>query len=83
MPRESRLPRGLAAKPIRREAIEIGPPPLLVLDAELIEIGPGINPGIVKIIEGDAHCVVADRLQLIIPTWARPATSVFCPGPCP
>jgi len=49
------LARRLAAEPVLRQAVEIGAPALLVVDAELIEIGPGIDPGIVQIVEGDAH----------------------------
>ena len=37
-------PRGLPAQSVRRQAVEIGAPALLVLDAELMEIGPGIDP---------------------------------------
>ena len=34
-----------------------------MLDAELIEISPRVDPGVVQIVEGDAHRVIADRLQ--------------------
>src|SRR5258705_4011583 len=56
-------PRGLAAETVCREGVEIAAPALLVFEAELVEIGPGIDPGIVEIVEGDAHRIVADRLQ--------------------
>ena len=34
-----------------------------MLDPELMEVTPGINPSVVEIVEGDAHGVVAHRLQ--------------------
>ena len=45
-------------------------PPLLVLDAELMEISPGIDPGIVQIIEGDAHRMVGEHRLLANQLWA-------------
>ena len=52
-----------AAESVGGEAVEVFTPALFVLDAELIEVGPGIDPGVMQIVEGDAHSVVPHRLQ--------------------
>src|SRR5471032_2201080 len=54
---------GLAADAVLFQLVEIGVPTLRLLDAELIEIGPGKDAGIVEIVELDAQRVVADRLD--------------------
>jgi hypothetical protein len=54
-----------------------------VLDAEHIEIGLGIDPGIVQIIEGDAHSIVADRLQPDDPDVSAPGDQGLLPGSVP
>jgi hypothetical protein len=38
-------------------------PTLFALDTELIEVGPGVDAGVVQIVEGDAHGIIADRLE--------------------
>jgi len=38
-------------------------PTLFPLDTELIEVGPGVDAGVVQIVEGDAHGIIADRLE--------------------
>jgi hypothetical protein len=38
-------------------------PSLVVLDPELMEIIPGINPGVVEIVEGDTDSVITDRFE--------------------
>jgi len=54
---------GFATESVGGEAVEVFAPALFVLDAELIEVGPGIDPGVMQIVEGNAHGVVAHRLQ--------------------
>src|SRR5262249_28878248 len=46
------------------ERLEVGIPQFLSPLAQLVEVRPGINTGIVKVVEYDAHRVVADRLQV-------------------
>ena len=55
-------PSRLAAE-ARLERGEIVAPALVVLAAELVEIVPGIDAGVVQIVEDDAHGVIADRLD--------------------
>src|SRR5579875_3253316 len=45
------------------ESLKIAPPALLVFDAELIEIAPRIDAGVVPVVESDAHGVIADRFD--------------------
>src|SRR5258708_25071257 len=53
----------LAAEAALLQLVEIGAPALLLFDAELVEIGPGKDAGIVEIVEFDADRVIADRLD--------------------
>ena len=57
------MARRFARQAVSGEPLQIGVPQFLLPLAQLVEIGPGINTGIVKIVEQDAHGVVADRLQ--------------------
>src|SRR4249920_2836287 len=57
--RTGSVPRQLLSFELR----EIGVPPLRLLLAERPEIRPGEYPGVVEIVEGDAHRVVADRIE--------------------
>src|ERR1700730_6490860 len=67
-----RLARGLAAQRVRGQAIEIIAPAPLALDTELVKIAPGIDPGVVEIVEGYANSVVADRLDPDDPDMGAP-----------
>src|SRR5258708_37788620 len=73
-------PSGLAAETVCGEGVEIAAPALLVFEAELVEIGPGIDPGVVEIVEGDAHRVVADRLQRDDPDMGAAGDQCLLPG---
>src|SRR5215472_1890256 len=53
----------LARQPARGERLQIVRPELVLLQAELIEIGPGEDAGVVEIVELDPDGVVAHRLQ--------------------
>src|SRR5271163_4450175 len=53
----------IAAEAALLQLAEIGRPAARLLLAELVEILPGIDPGIVQIVEADPHRVVADRLE--------------------
>ncbi len=75
--------RGLAAQAIPRQRIDIRAPAFLVLDAELMEIGPRIDPGIVQIVKYDAHGVIADRLEADDPDMSAARNQCLLPGPCP
>ena len=55
--------RRLARQAAGGERLQIGVPQFLLPLAQFVEIGPGINTGVVEIVEQDAHGVVADRLQ--------------------
>src|ERR1041385_100628 len=57
-----RLPR-IAAKPFLSECFQILRPDLLLVPAELGEIAPRLDAGVVQVVEPDADPVVADRLQ--------------------
>src|SRR5690348_11908658 len=60
----SRAPTRLATEATRGERCEVGGPALLLLDPKLIEIIPGIDPGIVQVVELDADGVIADRFKI-------------------
>src|ERR1700730_1980709 len=77
------LTRGLSAQPIRRQAVEIVAPAPLALDTELIKIAPGVDPGVVKIVEGDANRVVADRLDPDDPDMGAPGYQRLLPRTVP
>src|SRR5215204_1700421 len=46
-----------------RELVEIALPALVLLVTERVQIVPCENAGVVEIVEGDAHRVVADRID--------------------
>src|SRR5712692_4827761 len=77
------LARGLSAQSVRREPVEIVAPAFLVLDTKLVEIAPGVDPGVVEIVEGDANRVVADRLEPDHPDMGPPGHQRFLPRPVP
>src|SRR5690242_2286475 len=52
------------AQAFRRERVEIGLPDPALVTAEPIQRRPGIDPGLMPIVEPDADRVVADRLDL-------------------
>ncbi len=81
--RRLRRPRRLAAEAVGGEGVQILAPALVALDAELVEIGPGIDAGVVQIVEDDAHGIVADRLQRDDPDMGAPGVKFFWPGPWP
>src|SRR5438045_724960 len=58
-PLRSRFP----SKSVRGQGVEMLAPTLFVLVAELVKVIPGINAGIVQIVEGDADSVIADRFE--------------------
>src|SRR3954447_9140216 len=53
-----------AAQTVRGESGEILAPTVLMLGAELVKIIPGIDPGVVQIVEFNPDGVIADRFQL-------------------
>src|SRR4051794_10019147 len=57
-------PLRLAAEALRFEGGEVVAPAPVVLDSEPVQILPGVDAGIVQIVEFDAHRVIADRLQI-------------------
>src|SRR5262249_48921037 len=73
----------LAAQPVRRQAVEIIAPALLLLHAELVEIAPGINPGIVEIVEDDANGVIADRFEADDPDMSAAVDQCLLPSTVP
>jgi len=54
---------GLPSIPCRLQAVEISLPVAVPLCAELKQILPGKEPGIVAIVEDEAYCIVANRLD--------------------
>ncbi len=54
---------GLPSIPCRLQAVEISLPVAVPLCAELIQVFPGKEPGIVAIVEDEAYCIVANRLD--------------------
>src|SRR5262249_45260046 len=54
---------GIARKTLSGERVEIGLPNLALGLAQLVEIGPGVDAGVVPVIEEDADRVVAHRLD--------------------
>src|ERR1700722_17042553 len=54
---------GIAAEPFGVQRRQIIPPAPLLLTAELVQILPGIDPGIVQIVEQNANGVMADGLD--------------------
>src|SRR5439155_7051242 len=56
-------PLRLAAQAASGEGGEVGGPALIVFDAELVEVIPGIDPGVVQVVELDPDRVIADRLD--------------------
>src|SRR5204863_2590509 len=56
-------PLRLAAQAASGEGGEVGGPALIVFDAELVQVIPGIDPGVVQVVELDPDRVIADRLH--------------------
>src|SRR5260370_31927415 len=56
-------PPRFAAEAAGGEGGEVVAPALMLLDAELVEVVPGKDAGVVQIVELDPDRVVADRLQ--------------------
>src|SRR5271154_2631420 len=54
----------LPGKPLGRQRGQISGPELLALLAQLVEMGPGKDAGVVEIVELDADGVVAHGLKL-------------------
>src|SRR5215469_11226510 len=54
---------GLPGKSLRGQTVEILAPAFLMFYAELVEVIPRIDPGIMKIVEGDTDSVIADRFN--------------------
>src|SRR5215469_15197743 len=54
---------GLPGKSLRGQTVEILAPAFLMFYAELVEVIPRIDPGIVEIVEGDTDSVIADRFN--------------------
>src|SRR5262249_36769997 len=53
----------IAAEPLRLQRGKVGLPARGLLAAELVQIFPGIDAGVVQIVEDEAYGVVADRLD--------------------
>src|SRR5262245_62044524 len=60
-PRRSRV----AAQAAVEQSGEVGVPLLLLGGAELVEVGPAEDAGVVLVVEADTDGVVADRLDLL------------------
>ena len=54
---------GFPAKSVCGQSVEVLAPALFALDAELVKVIPGINAGVVQIVEGDLYGVIADRFE--------------------
>src|SRR3984957_20179473 len=57
------LPSRFAVEAFFLERIEIVAPAFRLLDAQLIKVVPGENPGVVQVVELDPDRVITDRLQ--------------------
>ena len=62
---------------------QVLPPLLLAVAAELVQVRPRVQPGVVAIVEYEAHRVVADRLDAADADLCLPSTSVPSPAPWP
>ena len=61
-------------------------PALVALVVQRLQVGPGVEPGVVAVVEDDAHGVVADRLQLLdldVALSGRPSRAARANGPAP
>src|SRR5689334_6837395 len=54
-----------AAQPLLRQGRKILSPTLVALLVQRLQVGPGIEAGVVAVVEYDAHGVVADWVQLL------------------
>src|SRR5438552_625406 len=53
------------AQPLLCQCGEVLGPALVALGVQRLKVGPGVKAGVVAVVEDDAHCVVADRLELL------------------
>lgn len=51
----------LPRQPLTRQLVEIAGPAGVFFAAEQMQIAPGVEPGVVAVVEGDARRVIADR----------------------
>src|SRR5262245_6742023 len=56
--------RGIALLAGRGQTLQVALPLPLVLGTELVEHGPGVEPGVVAVVEHEPHRVAADGLDL-------------------
>src|SRR5690349_12113840 len=73
-------PSRLAAEAFVLEGGEVVGPAFIVLGAELVQVIPGVNPGVVEIVELDAHRVIADRFEIDDPDMGALADDRLLPG---
>src|SRR5262249_56408888 len=53
------------AQPLLRQRRQILGPALVALSVERLKIRPAVEPGVMAIVEDDAHGVIADRFQVL------------------
>src|SRR3546814_17984424 len=63
------------------EGVEIGLPQRVPLAPEAVEVLPGVDAGIMQVIELQAHGVVADRLDLHDADMAAPGDDLLLARP--
>src|SRR5260370_30613335 len=76
-------PLRFAAEAALGEGGEVVAPALMLLDAELVEIVPGKDAGVVQIVEFDPDRVIADRLQFEDADMGALADDPLLPGAVP
>src|SRR5260370_1411222 len=76
-------PSRFAAEALGGEGGEVIAPAFMLLDAELVEIVPGKDAGVVQIVELDPDGVVADRLQFEDADMGALADDRLLPGAVP
>ena len=76
-------PSRLAAQPPFFECIEVGLPEVLLLLADAVEPIPGVEAGVVAIVEADADGVGSDGLDPLDADILLAGDDGFCVGLCP
>ena len=74
---------GISAFAGRRKFPGIGLPHDILALAKIVEALPGIDPGIMQVIESDANCVVANRFNFHDPDMSAPGDQLALARPMP